>query len=65
MIESMKEAKKVVKQRFPFAVAVKLDPFYGWAVLVSSKANVCVVQKQRDEETAWIAAASELKRWMI
>ena len=30
---TMKEAKKIVRRRYPFAASVQADPFYGWAIL--------------------------------
>lgn len=54
------QAKKVVRKKYPYATAVNCDPYYGWAIVMSSKTTAAVVTKQRDEETAWIAAASRI-----
>lgn len=55
---TMRQAQKIVRKVYPFAVSFQDGPFYGWAILVSQGSNVALVLKQRDEETAWVAAAS-------
>jgi hypothetical protein len=48
-------------------VSIKVDPFYGWAILVSNSSKMALVQKQRTEESAWIDYAkrsSECERFL-
>ena len=62
MSSEVKTAMKLVKKRYPFATSVKADPFYGWAIVIAKGSPACIVMKQRDEDAAWLAAASVVKR---
>ncbi len=61
MNTEMKQAKKRVRKRWPYAVAVQQDPFYGWSILVSKMTATAIVMKKKTEEAAWLAAADAAK----